>query len=157
MLLRLIVAATALAVTLMSQLIHTPGSGDEHAHAPLAVVVGTTDTPTSGESETAWPAGDVSAGAAAEPTVGWHTALVGDTDTAETPSGHHDTHGSVWGSVHAVVVILMLGVALLLRRAGWTSVLARAHAVALPAFGRSVAVPPPASVSVLDAGCLLRV
>lgn len=127
-------ASTAFAVLMMSQVVHTPaGPAAEPGHAPLAVVIENVSEP----EITSVPARDeVSAG---------------------SQSGHHN-HGSSIGSVHVTVAILVLGLAMLLRRTVWAvrlRPLQGLHATRWSLF--AMALIPPALVSVVDEGCLLRV
>ena len=56
------------------------------------------------------------------------------------------------------VAILALGLAMLLRRTGWTVLLHQLRGLQAPKLSPTErSVSPPAPVSVLDAGCLLRV
>lgn len=128
-------AATALAVLMMSQVAHAaaePSAGP--GHAPLAAVIESVPE----IEHTSTPEQDEGIGGSA--------------------SGHHDTHGSLLGSVHMAVAILALGLAMLLRRTGWTVLLRQLRGLQAPRSSPTErSVSPPAPVSVLDAGCLLRV
>ena len=126
-----IMAATALALLMMLQVAHTTA---EPGHAPLAVVI---------ESI---------------PEIEHMSAPEQDEGIGGNASGHHDTHGSLLGSVHMAVAILALGLAMLLRRTGWTVLLHQLRGLQAPKLSPTErSVSPPAPVSVLDAGCLLRV
>ncbi|OLT33809.1 hypothetical protein BJF84_20690 [Rhodococcus sp. CUA-806] len=130
-----IMAATALAVLMMSQVAHTTAEPSaEPSHAPLAAVI---------ESV---------------PEIEHTSAPEQDEGIGGSASGHHDNHGSLIGSVHMAVAILALGLAMLLRRTGWTVLLHQLRGLQAPRSSPTErSVPPPAPVSVLDAGCLLRV
>ncbi|MBJ7323384.1 MAG: hypothetical protein JHC70_13710 [Rhodococcus sp.] len=124
-------AATAVAVLMMSQVAHTTA---EPGHAPLAAVI---------ESV---------------PEIEHTSAPEQDEGIGGSASSHHDNHGSLIGSVHIAVAILALGLAMLLRRTGWTVLLHQLRGLqASRSSPTERSVSPPAPMSVLDAAGLLRV
>jgi hypothetical protein len=117
-------------VLMMSQLAHSSGpSHESHTHAPLAAALTTDAAPDPAHVEQQFDA-----------------------------PGSHDNHHVTWDSIHTLVVVLALALKCLPRHAGWVSTLSRPNPAQISARDRSTAAgPPPLSLSVLGAGCLLRV